>query len=124
MELLERCLLCGEPSSNSAFFAEKDRYRVVRCRQCGLVYLNPRNNPESVLKFYAEDVKSPADYFESAAELDREIMNERLELAGWVRNLTNEVYKTQAFDASTSAGLVGNLVGLPRTYGLSVDVKF
>lgn len=50
--------------------------------------------------------------------------NQNLEVAGWVRNLTNEVYKTQAFDASTSAGLVGSLVGDPRTYGVSVSVSF
>ena len=47
-----------------------------------------------------------------------------LELAGWVRNVANEVYKTLAFDASTAAGLVGNLVGDPRTYGISVTVSF
>lgn len=47
-----------------------------------------------------------------------------IEVAGWVRNLTNEVYKTLAFDASAGPGLVGNLVGDPRTYGLSAKVKF
>jgi iron complex outermembrane receptor protein len=50
--------------------------------------------------------------------------DERIELAGWVRNLTNEVYKTIAFDASAAAGLVGNLVGDPRTYGVSLSVSF
>jgi outer membrane receptor protein involved in Fe transport len=47
-----------------------------------------------------------------------------IEVAGWVRNLTDEVYKTLAFDASVSAGLVGNFVGDPRTYGVSVAVAF
>jgi len=47
-----------------------------------------------------------------------------VEVAGWVRNVANEVYKTLAFDASTAAGLVGNLVGDPRTYGISVSVSF
>jgi iron complex outermembrane recepter protein len=46
------------------------------------------------------------------------------EIAGWVRNMTNEVYKTLAFDASAGPGLVGNLVGDPRTYGLSAKVTF
>jgi hypothetical protein len=41
-----------------------------------------------------------------------------------VRNFTNEVYKTLAFDASAGPGLVGNLLGDPRTYGLSAKVKF
>ena len=47
-----------------------------------------------------------------------------LEIAGWVRNLTDEVYKTLAFDASAGPGLVGNLIGDPRTYGLSAKVSF
>ena len=47
-----------------------------------------------------------------------------LELAGWVRNFTDEVYKTLAFDASKSAALVGNLVGDPRTYGVSLSISF
>jgi iron complex outermembrane receptor protein len=48
----------------------------------------------------------------------------KVEVAGWVRNLTNELYKTTAFNASQGANLVGNLVGDPRTYGLSVSVKY
>ncbi|MCP4906770.1 MAG: TonB-dependent receptor [bacterium] len=48
----------------------------------------------------------------------------RLEIAGWVRNLTNELYKTLSFDATGGPGLVGNLVGDPRTYGLSVKLTF
>ena len=47
-----------------------------------------------------------------------------VEVAGWVRNVTNEVYKTLAFDASQSVGFVGNLVGVPRTFGGSVTFQF
>ncbi len=47
-----------------------------------------------------------------------------VEISGWVRNLTDEVYKTFAFDASSAAGFVGNFVGEPRTYGLSVKASF
>ena len=47
-----------------------------------------------------------------------------VEVSGWIRNLTNEVYKQLAFDASAGPGLVGNLVGDPRTYGLSAKVSF
>lgn len=50
--------------------------------------------------------------------------SETIEVAGWVRNLTDQVYKTLAFDASTAANLVGNLVGDPRTYGVSVNFQF
>ena len=47
-----------------------------------------------------------------------------IEISGWVRNLTNEVYKQLAFDASGGAGLVGNLLGDPRTYGLSIKLSY
>lgn len=47
-----------------------------------------------------------------------------LEVSAWVRNLTNEVYKTLSFDASAGPGLIGNIVGDPRTYGLSAKVTF
>ena len=47
-----------------------------------------------------------------------------IEVSGWVRNLTNEVYKQLAFDASAGPALVGNLVGDPRTYGFSGKVTF
>jgi len=50
--------------------------------------------------------------------------SETLEIAGWVRNMTNEVYKTLAFDASGGPGFVGNLVGDPRTYGLSASIRY
>ena len=42
-----------------------------------------------------------------------------LELAGWARNLTDEVYKVYGFNAQ-AIGFVGNFVGQPRTYGVSM----
>lgn len=49
---------------------------------------------------------------------------EQLDVSGWVRNLTDEVYKTTAFNASQGARLVGNLLGDPRTYGISFSTRF
>ncbi len=47
-----------------------------------------------------------------------------LETALWVRNLTNEVYKSLAFDASAGPGFIGNLLGDPRTYGVTVKLSY
>jgi iron complex outermembrane receptor protein len=44
----------------------------------------------------------------------------RFEIAGWVRNLEDTVYKQLAYDAS-AVGLVGNIVGDPRTYGVTLS---
>ncbi len=48
----------------------------------------------------------------------------RFEIAGWVRNLTNEVYKSFAFDGSTFSRTSIYFVGDPRTYGGTVLVQF
>jgi iron complex outermembrane receptor protein len=48
----------------------------------------------------------------------------RLEFAGWVRNMTNEAYKTFAFDGSTFQATTIYFVGDPRTYGVTMMVKF
>jgi len=48
----------------------------------------------------------------------------RTEVALWMRNVTDEVYKTLAFNAAVAASLVGNLVGDPRTYGVSLSLRW
>jgi outer membrane receptor protein involved in Fe transport len=47
-----------------------------------------------------------------------------IEIAGWCHNVTNEVYKTYGFDATTFSGVLLNFVGEPRTYGLDFTVRF
>ncbi len=48
----------------------------------------------------------------------------RFEIAGWVRNFTDEVVKTFAFDGSTFTDTTIYFVGDPRTYGLTVSLNF
>jgi outer membrane receptor protein involved in Fe transport len=48
----------------------------------------------------------------------------RIEIAGWVRNLTNQSYKTFAFDASTFNKTTIYFVGDPRTFGGTLTVNF
>ena len=47
-----------------------------------------------------------------------------LEILGWVRNMTNEGYKSFAFDGSNFANLTVNYVGEPRTYGGTIKFEF
>lgn len=60
------CPLCGDRDEELRFEAtdptprDRDRGRkflVVRCRQCGLSYTNPRPGPESIGQFYPTDYK-------------------------------------------------------------------
>jgi outer membrane receptor protein involved in Fe transport len=50
--------------------------------------------------------------------------NGKIELAGWCRNLTDQRYKTFAFDASTIARTTVHFVGDPRTVGFDFIVNF
>jgi iron complex outermembrane receptor protein len=50
--------------------------------------------------------------------------DERFEVAGWVRNATNEVYKDNAFDISQFFEEVIEVIGDPRTYGVTLTVEF
>ena len=47
-----------------------------------------------------------------------------VEVAGWVRNVEDEVYKNYAFDASRFSGVVINFLGEPRTIGVDLTVTF
>lgn len=52
--------------------------------------------------------------------------SENVEIAAWVRNLTDEIYKSNVIDISdrgTFSSLL-NFVGDPRTYGGSISVSF
>jgi len=52
-----------------------DGLTLVRCRRCGLMYLNPRPGPDEIAAYY------PADY----APFRPAIEEERLELLRWMR---------------------------------------
>jgi len=47
-----------------------------------------------------------------------------MEFSAWVRNLTDERYKTYAFDASFFSKVVLNFMGEPRTVGLDFSVHW
>ena len=51
--------------------------------------------------------------------------DERFQVSGWVRNLTNETYLTQTFDQSGPSMMnILEIYGDPRTYGITVGVYF
>ncbi|MBM4429304.1 MAG: class I SAM-dependent methyltransferase [Chloroflexi bacterium] len=47
-----RCNLCG--ADDTIPVMEIDGFYIVRCRQCGLVYVNPRYRPEILQEIYTE----------------------------------------------------------------------
>jgi 2-polyprenyl-3-methyl-5-hydroxy-6-metoxy-1,4-benzoquinol methylase len=62
MEELEwvKCNLCHSDNakklfSKSSVFQNKDCFDIVKCRNCGLVFVNPRPSEETLAKLYLED---------------------------------------------------------------------
>jgi outer membrane receptor protein involved in Fe transport len=51
-------------------------------------------------------------------------LSNNVEILGWVRNVTDQAYKTFAFDGSFFANLTVNWVGEPRTFGGTVRFAF
>lgn len=55
------CALCGQ-NNNTILFEGKDRrckmpgkFNIVKCKNCGLVYINPRPTKNEIKKFYPEN---------------------------------------------------------------------
>jgi iron complex outermembrane receptor protein len=63
-------------------------------------------------------------YWQHGLRLSYATPDANFEIAGWVRNLTNETYKINAFDLSSTLGSVLYLLSEPRTYGIDISVKW
>jgi iron complex outermembrane receptor protein len=75
--------------------------------------------------FLPENTLAQAPYWIHNARLGYRPPGLGLEISGWVRNFTNEAYKTFAFNASGAPFFTTiYYVGEPRTYGLSVTASF
>jgi outer membrane receptor protein involved in Fe transport len=48
----------------------------------------------------------------------------RWEVAGWVRNLSDQKYYLDEFNLMAPFGLIQGIVGMPRTYGVEVNFKY
>jgi iron complex outermembrane receptor protein len=64
------------------------------------------------------------EYWIHDARVTYRFPSSRIEVAGWVRNFTDTVYKTFVADTSIAFGSLQNLIGDPRTYGVSVSFLY
>ena len=63
-------------------------------------------------------------YWLHNVRLTYRVPGDAIEISGWVRNLTNERYKSFVADATPGFNSLLNFVGDPRTYGMSVALTF
>jgi SAM-dependent methyltransferase len=83
------CNLCGISSSQTVFalkdyaFGLPGEFTLVRCEQCGLMYLRERPEPEEIASFY------PAEYL----PYKKAIEDERWKLMRWMRRRNISKYR-------------------------------
>ena len=81
-----RCVLCEQDDAQLVFTTQDwlhhlpGEFRVVRCRQCGMVYLNPRPTRTDILRFY------PEDYAYAATQRQKESWRARVHRAVLIRD--------------------------------------
>jgi iron complex outermembrane receptor protein len=76
------------------------------------------------VQFMPEETIAQPDFWLHNVRLSYRSPDGRFELAGWVRNIADEAYKTFAFDGSTFNNTSIYFVGDPRTYGGTLIVNF
>ncbi len=95
-EFLTRCVLCGASVDRRKASAQihlkslkfkanrarrsneslnrpapmETQYEIFQCKECGLQFINPRDNQETVCKQYLDDVTSPVSYYAETAKID------------------------------------------------------
>ncbi len=72
------CAVCG--ADDAAHLFDKDGFAIVRCRGCGLVYVNPRLTPTALTSLYEGQEISPAAYYFRTERQDELSFAQRLEL--------------------------------------------
>ena len=80
-------------------------------------------NFDNVQYLPADTIAQP-DFWLHNLRLSYQPAGGRFEIAGWVRNLADESYKTFGFDGSTFNETTIYFVGDPRTYGGTVSIFF
>jgi 2-polyprenyl-3-methyl-5-hydroxy-6-metoxy-1,4-benzoquinol methylase len=72
-----KCDLCGHDEPE--LFLEKDGFKIVRCKNCSLVYVNPRFSQDTLCDMYNDNIISPFQYYLDTKREDERTFNERLD---------------------------------------------
>lgn len=78
------CPGCGRDDAEERFL--KEGFRIVRCRVCGLVYVNPRLSLDALGRMYNAQTISRMQYYVQTAEDDGPSFRRRLRMLGRVRS--------------------------------------
>src|SRR3989338_11709320 len=65
---IAKCAICN--ANNAKLLYEKNGFKIVECRNCKLVYVNPRLGAETLKKMYESNALDPFDYLLENADAD------------------------------------------------------
>ncbi len=92
------------------------------------VYFDPNEGRGSIgadgQEFLPDNTIGQAAFVLHNLRLSYRTPDGNIELAGWVRNLNDQVYKSYAFDANEIARTTIYFVGPPRTFGLDLSISW
>lgn len=110
------CNLCGGEATQP--FAQRGGMQVVQCASCGLVYVNPRRDAESIYQHYNSGQSSRIQYYLDVEVADRRTFDDILDLA--------ERLAPQRGDLLDIGPNIGTCLALARargwsTYGVEIN---
>jgi len=112
------CIICGLDNTQKLLI--KNSYNIVKCKNCGLVYVNPRPTKEELVRLYSSDNNKLWD-------LDGYMHNSKIEK---FKNGLEIIHKfTQSrgkiLDIGCSTGLFLNMAKKSgwETYGIDINEK-
>jgi 2-polyprenyl-3-methyl-5-hydroxy-6-metoxy-1,4-benzoquinol methylase len=110
-----KCDLCGQNEPEK--FLKKDAFNIVKCKNCGLVYVNPRLKSEELSDLYNKNVISPYHYYLETKSEDEKTFRERLNL------IERHAKKGKLLDVGCSIGTFSNVAKLRgwEVYGLDIN---
>ena len=71
-----KCIICGK--DNTKLWSRRNSFNIVQCRECGLIYVNPRLTPEALIEMYNENKISPKGYYVENIDEDRKTFRNRI----------------------------------------------
>lgn len=113
------CTLCGRDNTESVFEVEEqitgdhEKFRIVKCKTCGLVYVNPRPSKDEIAAYYA-----PKNYCVHQPLARRRKIRQR------VKTLVQESLPGYCTRTRKSRLVLGRLFGLLLLQHMEIVVPF
>lgn len=87
------CNICGQDKTELLFAVKEctglynESFNVVRCQNCGLVYVNPRPKKEELRKYYPENYYAYVNNIDNKESFRKKVKNYLIEIAGGYRKV-------------------------------------